>query len=114
MLNERDGGINLFKRLDYSETCVNGMILSLLSYFRSPDPRLHSVAAFLLSDQMRDGGWNCRHVHGATHASFHTTISVLEGLREYAQLAPPISGPLADAARRGQESTNRRVPSQCI
>jgi len=79
-----DGGINLFKSIDYSETCVNGMLLSLLSYFRSPDERVHSVADYLLREQMRDGGWNCERINGATHGSFHTTISVLEGLREYA------------------------------
>src|SRR5512135_767141 len=38
---ERDGGINLFKSYKHSETCVNGMLLSLLSYFHSQDPRLH-------------------------------------------------------------------------
>jgi hypothetical protein len=32
---------------------------------------------------MPDGGWNCRRRFGATHASVHTTISVLEGLRLY-------------------------------
>ena len=42
---EKDGGINLFKRMDYSETCVNGMLLSLLSYFRSPDERVHSSSS---------------------------------------------------------------------
>ncbi len=81
---ERDGGINLFKSIGYSELCINGMLLSLLSYFRSPDSRVHDVASFLSEQQMPDGGWNCEAVHGATHASFHTTISVLEGLREYA------------------------------
>ena len=80
---ERDGGVNLFKSIDYSEQCVNGMLLSLLSYFRSTDERVHDIARFLLRQQMHDGGWNCRAVHNATHSSFHTTISVLEGLREY-------------------------------
>jgi hypothetical protein len=32
---------------------------------------------------MPDGGWNCRRPDGATHASVHTTISALEGLRLY-------------------------------
>src|SRR5919106_4619615 len=39
----RDGGINLFKSTAYSETCINGMILTLLSYFRLPDERVHTV-----------------------------------------------------------------------
>ena len=94
-----DGGINLFKSIDYSETCVNGMLLSLFSYFRSSDERVHSVADYLLREQMRDGGWNCERINGATHGSFHTTISVLEGLREYASTHPAIAS-LMDAVNR--------------
>lgn len=97
-----DGGINLFKSLDYSETCVNGMLLALLSYFRSRDERVHSLIGFLLGEQMDDGGWNCERVNGATHASFHTTISVLEGLREYAS-CHPAPATVMDAARRAHE-----------
>ena len=78
-----DGGINLFKSLDYSETCVNGMLLALFAYYRIEGDHIHSVAQFLLGEQMPDGGWNCERIHGATHSSFHTTISVLEGLHEY-------------------------------
>ena len=52
----RDGGINLFKSIDYSETCINGMILTLLSYFQFPDERVHNVGEFLLKEQMADGG----------------------------------------------------------
>jgi len=85
---ERDGGINWFRSFKHSETCVNGMILALLSYFRFPDQRVHSVAEFLLREQMPDGGWNCEWIKGATHASFHTTISVLEGFAEYISTYP--------------------------
>lgn len=85
---EKDGGINWFKSYKYSETCVNGMILTLLSYFGHPDERIHSVAAHLLREQMPDGGWNCDRPRGATHASFHTTISVLEGFSEYLRAYP--------------------------
>ncbi len=35
---------------------------------------------------MKDGGWNCEHIQGATHSSLHTTISVLGGLLEYKKL----------------------------
>ncbi len=100
---EKDGGINLFKSIDYSETCVNGMLLSLLSYFHSPDERVHSVARHLLGEQMADGGWNCRRLRGATHASFNTTISVLEGLREYALAFPGKSDSVSAAMERGLE-----------
>jgi len=99
----RDGGINLFRSIEYSETCVNGMILTLLSYFRSRDERVHAVAEFLLKEQMPDGGWNCQRVHGATHASFHTTISVLEGMYEYGQAHPKQASTIEKAVRRALE-----------
>jgi hypothetical protein len=77
-----DGGVN-FERADRSETCITGMVLSILSYFQYDDERLDTIANHLLDQQMRDGGWNCRHPYGATHASVNTTISVLEGLHLY-------------------------------
>jgi hypothetical protein len=83
---QRDGGINFgtwAKWTGRSETCVTGMILSILSYFRYDDDRLDTLAAHLLEQQMPDGGWNCQRSRGATHSSVHTTINVLEGLRLY-------------------------------
>jgi hypothetical protein len=79
---QRDGGINYGWR-GRSETCITGMVLSILSYFEYDDERLDTVTGHLLDRQMPDGGWNCRRPLGATHASVHTTISVLEGLRLY-------------------------------
>lgn len=78
-----DGGINYFGVLDHSETCVTGMILSILSYFQFEDKRINFMVEHLLGRQMPDGGWNCQSYWGAVHSSFHTTINVLEGLREY-------------------------------
>jgi hypothetical protein len=98
-----DGGINLFRSIRYSETCVNGMLLTLLCYFGDPDERIHSVADFLLRDQMPDGGWNCERVHGATHASFHTTASVMDGLEEYRLAYPQYAAPVTVAIQRGCE-----------
>lgn len=79
---QRDGGINYGWR-GRSETCITGMVLSILSHFECDDDRLDGLAGHLLEQQMPDGGWNCRRPYGATHASVHTTISVLEGLRLY-------------------------------
>ena len=83
---QRDGGIDYgiwAKWLNKGETCVTGMVLSILSYFEYDDPRLETIAGHLLDEQMPDGGWNCRRYAGATHSSVHTTISALEGLRYY-------------------------------
>ena len=79
---QRDGGINYGWR-GRSETCITGMVLSVLCYFDFDDDRIDTVARHLLDQQMSDGGWNCRRPLGATHASVHTTINALEGLQFY-------------------------------
>jgi hypothetical protein len=78
----RDGGINLW-RLSNSEACVTGMFLSIICHFGLNDVRRDGLAKNLVKIQMPDGGWNCRWPKGATHSSFHTTISALEVLCEY-------------------------------
>jgi hypothetical protein len=52
---------------------------------------------------MPDGGWNCQRPRGATHASVHTTINVLEGLRLYALHRGHRARPLRAALCRGRE-----------
>jgi hypothetical protein len=76
-----DGGIGF--GWGRSETCVSGMVLSILSWFAIDDERLDRIADRLLEEQMSDGGWNCRRPFGATHASMHTTVLALEGLLLY-------------------------------
>jgi hypothetical protein len=78
----RDGGVN-YDRGSRSETCITGMVLSILCHFEVDDDRLDTIADHLLDQQMQDGGWNCQRPYGATHASVHTTMSVLEALRLY-------------------------------
>ena len=85
---EQDGGINYWKTWKQSECCVTGMLLSMLCHFGYDDPRIHRMASFLLAEHMPDNGWNCERFKGATHGSFHTTISVLEGLWEYEKAYP--------------------------
>ncbi len=99
-----DGGINFFSYAwKYSETCVTGMILALLAYFRYPDEYIHSIASYLMIQQMPDGGWNCESYKGATHSSFHTTLSVLEGLYEYECLFPEKKKQISQIRERGHE-----------
>ncbi|MDZ7331699.1 MAG: hypothetical protein ONB31_06950 [candidate division KSB1 bacterium] len=98
-----DGGINFFKSFKHSETCVTGMILSILAYFQYEDDRIHVLAEHLLAHQMPDGGWNCDSYKGATHSSFHTTISVLEGLREYEKFQPQNFERIQQAQQQGRE-----------
>jgi hypothetical protein len=103
---QSDGGINYgvwAKWIRRSETCVTGMILSILSYFEYDDPRLDTIASHLLERQMPDGGWNCQRPNGATHASVHTTISVLESLRHYELHGGRELRAVRAAQRRGRE-----------
>lgn len=78
-----EGGVSYWARHRYAERCVNGMVLAIGSSFDGSDRRVDSIAELLISAAMTDGGWNCRDFQGATHSSFHTTISVLEGLLEW-------------------------------
>ena len=123
---ETDGGINFWRpRRRVSETCVTGMVLGQVGYFLSGDARKERLAEYLLAAQMPDGGWNCRWPAGATHASFHTTISVLEGLREYAAAGGARRKATDAAAARGREfllqhqlfkshTTGRQVSSEMM
>ncbi len=79
----KDGGINYWKTWKQGECCVTGMLLSMLCHFQIKDARIDQMVDYLVSTQMSDNGWNCEYYRGATHSSFHTTISVLEGLWEY-------------------------------
>ena len=103
---QRDGGIGYGTWAKWrrgGETCVTGMVLSILSYFAYDDERLDTLAAHLLKEQMPDGGWNCQRPQGATHASVHTTISVLEGLRFFELHRGRALRQVRAAQRRGRE-----------
>src|SRR5437660_1589627 len=101
---QSDGGINFGTWGQWtrrSETCISGMVLSIVSYFDSDDSRLDTIVSHLLDRQMDDGGWNCR--RPATHSSVHTSISVLEGLRHFELRGGPNVRRVQAAQRRGRE-----------
>lgn len=103
---QRDGGVSFgawAKWTQRGETCITGMVLSILSYFEFDDRRLETIVAHLLGQQMPDGGWNCQRPNGATHASVHTTISILEGLRHYELYRRRNVRAVRMAQRRGRE-----------
>lgn len=87
-----------------TEVCVTGMVLALGSYFLE-DARGMSQPEFLLERQRDDGGWNCR--VSSDRSSFHTTISVLEGLLEYEHTTGG-NADLAEARSRAHEYLLRR------
>lgn len=98
-----DGGINATASQKRSETCVTGLVIGLLSWFRVADVRREQLVTYLLGQQMDDGGWNCQRDRGAVHSSFHTTINVLEGLRDYVEASGLRAKEACLAEARGRE-----------
>lgn len=97
-----DGGVSYWSGHQDAEKCVNGMVLSICSYFEVDDSRIDDIASYLISGRLEDGGWNCRDYRGDTgHSSFHTTISVLEALTEWGRRTG--SRAAEEAIRAGQE-----------
>ena len=80
-----DGGINPSATIPQSDVCINGMFLNYACYFGAQETDLRSIVDFVISQHMPDGGFNCRfNRQGAVHSSMHSTISLLEGILEYA------------------------------
>jgi hypothetical protein len=72
------------KKLAMCDRCIVGMILSLAVYFKINDGRVDAMIENLLAEMMPDGAWNCRK-HSRPrpkHSSFHTTLNVLDGVRD--------------------------------
>jgi hypothetical protein len=79
-----DGGILGIGPDRLSDVCVNGMALNYFCYFETDEKKLKPIVDFILSQHMKDGGFNCRsNRSGARHSSLHTTLSILEGILEY-------------------------------
>jgi len=80
-----------------TEPCINGGTLASGGYFGRPD---ETLAQRLLGEQLTDGGWNCEAPKSA-RSSFHSTLCVLEGLREY-ERATGARPELTRAIERGE------------
>jgi hypothetical protein len=80
-----------------TEACINGRILAAGAYFGAPVDRL---LGRLLSEQLKDGGWNCE-APPSQRSSFHSTICVLEGLLAY-ERARGATAKVADARARAE------------
>lgn len=79
-----DGGINPHREIRESDVCINGMFLNYASFYRTEEEKLKSVVDNIISQQLSDGGFNCRlNRSGAKHSSLHSTISCIEGISEY-------------------------------
>lgn len=78
------------KRLTELDRCIVGMILSLVTYFGIEDSRVDALIENLLDEIMPDGAWNCRKHRKPfpRHSSFHTTLNVLDGVRDALEFRP--------------------------
>ena len=104
---KKDGGVNFSPKKDVrSETCITGMVLNLLSYFKTGEEQLEHIIEYVQKNQMEDGGWNCQYPRKATHASFNTTMLILEGLQPYRLLQQNLKKDISmieDMENRGRE-----------
>ena len=67
----------------YLDVCICGMLLSICCYAKMESEKLFEIVDYLIQRHYTDGGWNCNWELGDTHSSVHTTINVLEGIRDY-------------------------------
>jgi hypothetical protein len=81
------------------EPCINGRTVMLGIYF---DQDVDGIVTRLVSEQLKDGGWNCEAERGSIRSSFATTINVLEGLLAH-ERATGGSAECIAARRRGEE-----------
>jgi hypothetical protein len=81
------------------EPCINGLALANGSYFGQ---NVDTILERVLDDQLGDGGWNCWAEYGATVASFHSTICVLDGLLAW-ERAGGADERVTEARHRGEE-----------
>ena len=99
-----DGGINYAKTVEYSDVCINGMLLAIAATFIRDPACTDSLVDYLLRMQLADGGWNCMYYQGDTRSSLHTTVAVLEGLFLRASNPGAVAaGRLRNAASGGVE-----------
>lgn len=73
------------QKLAECDRCIVGMILQMAVYWGIRDDCIEAIVENLLQERMPDRAWNCRRLRSPRphHSSFHTTLNVLEGLREY-------------------------------
>ncbi len=90
---------------EYRDECVAGFGLALSSWFTIADDRRERLVGEILERQLDDGGWNCRagDTEFGKHSSFHTTINVVEGLREYCLSGGQAASDVESAEARARE-----------
>ncbi len=89
------------------DACITGMGLSILAFFQEQESFLEPLFQYIITNQLADGGWNCRFGRypkkKITHSSMHTTLLILEGLRELAQQYPSYQSKVQKLVRPAHE-----------
>jgi hypothetical protein len=77
--------LGIYRHDRHQDMCVVGMLLSLVTYGKLSDQRIHEMIDYILDHIMLDGGWNCawERKPAPKISSVHTTLSILEALRDY-------------------------------
>jgi hypothetical protein len=84
------------------ETCIVSILVRLTSYHGYDADRLADLVAYLIDQQLADGGWNCAtRTDKSKHSSFHTSIQALEALDAYTSGGGPVDS--NESVRRGHE-----------
>ncbi len=94
---QSEGALSYAKSSRHIDLGVNGMVLSILSYFRHSDERVARIVEYLLAKQSADGHWEPYLENMTLKYRFDTTLQVLEGLAEYLNQSADDS-PLVEAA----------------
>ena len=105
------------RKLQDMDRCIVGMLLQLAAYFEIIDARTDGMVDNLLRERMPDGGWNCRKGRKMSnrpapyHSSFHTTFSVLDGLRETMQQG---RGPRREEILAAEQGARELLQQHCL
>lgn len=67
----------------FLDLCICGMILNICCYAKIQSEKIDQIVDYILEKKFADGGFNCRWEYDKNHSSLHTTINILEGLKEY-------------------------------
>ena len=97
------GAMSFAKTVPTIDLGVAGLALSTLAYFAYPDPRVHTIVGFILSQQLSDGSWVPEPGLKRLQYIFAGTMLVLEGLREYEKRYPGSSSQVVAAQIKGRE-----------
>lgn len=89
MHNVDDGGFSL-RQIGSTEAaphiCMTGnMVRTLVKFNYGGNSRVQKAASWLLSQQQKDGGWDCYREGSRGHSSFSSTIQPLWALSEISQ-----------------------------